>query len=335
MVSERTCHIKTIFWLKESNTLESVLLYSGIEASDSFAISFVIPTFKRTKLLVSAIDSILNQRNLERTTFEIIVVNNNPSDNMKELIEKYRGEKISFYKNIKNYGQVGNINRGIELSRGKYVSFLHDDDLLLENYLDVIFPYISCEKHFDCLVPSQYSVLKNYKFDFKHVLINIALFPRFFYRGHQKNINHKDCLFSFRDVYNPPTCGVIFSKESLDGFGYFKECNGAAWDFYNFREYNKKYKVVLLHKKLGARRIYTGMSNKKEVFDDFLEDEKWIVRHNKNNSFIKKYGEAMIQRKGLKYIAGKILSSLYFYLHNLDGISIAPKRIYHIITKGD
>ena len=308
--------------------MESRLLYSRCDFYGEPEISFVIPTFKRSKYLCAAIDSIVNQRAHCNVKFEIVVVNNDPEDNMDVFIEKYKDENISFYSNASNYGQVGNINQGIALSKGKFVAFLHDDDLLLPEYLDTISKYIQQGKY-DCIIPSQYLILEQYRKDIKHKMLNLIFCFRYLYRGKFTEIKYKDCINSFRDVYNPPTCGTVFFKKSIEEYGLFRDVNGAAWDFYNFREFNRNYSVILLHSFLGVRRMYTGMSNKTSIIQEFHKDEQELIKENKQFLFVKVFGNAMAyERKGILYLVGRFFAGLYFYLHNLDAMRFIPKKYY-------
>ncbi|WP_258443780.1 glycosyltransferase family 2 protein [Helicobacter sp. 16-1353] len=70
-----------------------------------------------------------------KKSYEIIVVENpSVSSQTSEFLESYRG-KITYYKNAKNLNLFGNWNRCISLAKGKWVCILHDDDILLPNYL--------------------------------------------------------------------------------------------------------------------------------------------------------------------------------------------------------
>lgn len=312
---------------------KSNLLYSGISRDEKIIISFVIPTYKRADYIRSAINSIILQKNKSNISFEIIVVNNDPSDSMQELIKEYKDNRIRFYSNEENYGQVGNINQGVFLAKGKYVSFLHDDDILLDNYLNEIGKYVLSEKQASCIVVTQYAMFDKYYFDLKHLLIHILTFYKFFYRKRTKTIRFKDCLNSFRDVYNPPTCGILFNREILLTENYFFDVSGAAWDFYNLREFNKKHKVCLIHKPLGIRRMFTGMSNDSKVVEDFKADEEKLVETNQDNRFIKKYGNDLLKQRGFAHRWAKVLAALYFYSNNLDGIRFIPRRLYKMYNK--
>lgn len=62
-------------------------LISGKRSEVEFSIC--IPTYKRTQYLKQAIDSVLMQDDIEKYSYEVIVVNNDPQDEMKELCEQY------------------------------------------------------------------------------------------------------------------------------------------------------------------------------------------------------------------------------------------------------
>ena len=98
-------------------------------------VTIAIPTYKRAKYLKEAIDSALNQKDFH--DYEVIVVDNDPENefHVEKLISTYPKDKIKYYRNEKNIGMVGNWNRCIELSEGKWVSLLNDDDYLKNNFL--------------------------------------------------------------------------------------------------------------------------------------------------------------------------------------------------------
>lgn len=92
-------------------------------------VSVVIPTHKRFEELFRAIDSVLKQT---YSNIEIIVVDDNSQDKelrerIKEKIKKY-SENIQYIENETNLGGAKSRNVGIEKAKGKYISFLDDDD---------------------------------------------------------------------------------------------------------------------------------------------------------------------------------------------------------------
>ncbi len=312
--------------------MESRMIYSGRPKESRPKISFVIPTYKRARFLENAIDSILCQENTE-IPYEIIVVNNDPNDEMRELVAKYIGKPISFFSNYDNLGQVGNINQSISLANGKYVAILHDDDLLFPHYLTEIGRYLD-RIDLDCLIPCYYEFYAKYQFDLKHKLARLATIWRLLYRPRIQKIDPEDYIYSFYDIYNAPTCGTIFLKQALINFGMFKDIRGAAWDYYNFRLFNQDHSIFLLHAFLGARRMYSGMSNRASVRDDFKQDKLLLLEELRDHRFIKKYYDCIKTRKPFaKWMYFKLIKILYIYSHNLLGSQKASRHIWGWLEK--
>ena len=98
-------------------------------------VSIVIPTYNRSALLRSTVDSVLNQDT--QTTFEVILIDNNSSDDTKDvvasLIETYPG-KVRYVVERKQ-GNAHARNRGIEEAKGAIVAFVDDDVTVDKNWL--------------------------------------------------------------------------------------------------------------------------------------------------------------------------------------------------------
>ena len=95
--------------------------------------SIILPTYNRAStFLKEAIDSVFNQ---DYKNWELIIIDNNSSDNTLELIKKYNSEKISIY-SINNNGIIAKPrNLGIKKSKGDYIAFLDSDDYWYKNKL--------------------------------------------------------------------------------------------------------------------------------------------------------------------------------------------------------
>ncbi len=89
--------------------------------------SVIIPTYNREKILSRAIDSILTQT---FDDFELIIVDDGSTDQTKELVRRYKDERVKYiYK--ENGGQNSALNRGLKEARGCYVAFCDSDDAWL------------------------------------------------------------------------------------------------------------------------------------------------------------------------------------------------------------
>ena len=91
-------------------------------------ISVVIPTYKRYDELLKALDSVKKQT---YPNLEVIIVDDNEDFKLSKKIEKTIKKEYKDYIYVKNEHNLGGSetrNRGIELSKGNYISFLDDDD---------------------------------------------------------------------------------------------------------------------------------------------------------------------------------------------------------------
>jgi len=108
------------------------------------AVSVIIPTFNRSKPVVSAIQSVLYQTCRD---YEIIVVDDGSTDNTAEAITPYM-DRIQYVYQA-NLGTSAAKNRGVQLARGKWISILDSDDLWLPTKLEAQLKVVATlGKHF-------------------------------------------------------------------------------------------------------------------------------------------------------------------------------------------
>ncbi|BAU41761.1 glycosyltransferase family 2 protein [Leptolyngbya sp. O-77] len=100
-------------------------------------VSVIMPTYNRPDFLRVAIQSALQQsyRNIE-----IIVSDNCSPENPQALIDSFCDSRIRFWRNETNLGLFGNAMKAVSLARGKYLSFLHDDDEWDARFLENLVP---------------------------------------------------------------------------------------------------------------------------------------------------------------------------------------------------
>ena len=103
-------------------------------------VSVVIPNYNYARFIGEAIESVLNQTYLD---FELIIVDNNSTDNTEEVVKKYlNDERVQFVKNVRNIGMVPNFNKCLELAKGEYIKFLLSDDIfhpdLLTDFVNIL-----------------------------------------------------------------------------------------------------------------------------------------------------------------------------------------------------
>jgi GT2 family glycosyltransferase len=92
-------------------------------------ISVVIPTFRREKQLLEAIDSVLAQRDV---TFEVIVVDDSPDGSARSAVGSVTDPRVQYIQRPEpSRGRPALVrNDGARAAKGRYLYFLDDDDIL-------------------------------------------------------------------------------------------------------------------------------------------------------------------------------------------------------------
>lgn len=100
-------------------------------------LSIILPTLGRSKEVDAMLESIQKYVAPTSITFEIIVVDQNFSNLLDEIVEKYRkfGFCITQYK-VSFRGLSKAKNYGAKLAKGKYVCFIDDDAEFLEGTVE-------------------------------------------------------------------------------------------------------------------------------------------------------------------------------------------------------
>lgn len=117
--------------------IKSNLLWGNPKSCENPKVSIIIPVFNHPEYFRLALTSAIEQDYID--SYEIIVIDNNdqgaaPTENQK-IVDQIGNSKVLYYRNEKNIGMFGNWNRGIELARAPYITYCHDDDMLLPNAL--------------------------------------------------------------------------------------------------------------------------------------------------------------------------------------------------------
>ena len=89
-------------------------------------ISAIICTYNRCGLLESAITSLINQT-LDKNLYEVIVVDNNSTDQTKDVVKHFMPHGNVRYCLEKRQGLSHARNRGWQVARGEYVAYIDDD----------------------------------------------------------------------------------------------------------------------------------------------------------------------------------------------------------------
>jgi glycosyltransferase involved in cell wall biosynthesis len=101
-------------------------------------ISAIVCTRNRGQLVEKAAASLLEQT-LDKNLYEILIVDNNSSDDTKKIIKKLaRNHKNLSYVFEPTLGIAAARNKGWPMAKGKYIAWLDDDAIASPNWLEMI-----------------------------------------------------------------------------------------------------------------------------------------------------------------------------------------------------
>lgn len=127
-----------MFW-NHCRDVETIMV-QGQHRNPAPLVTILIPTYKRPELLEYALRSALEQNDFD--DYQVIVVDNEGHDINQEtetskVVAKYESEKLIYYRHKEsiNFYKMDN---AAKLAKSKYICFLHDDDLLVANHLNIL-----------------------------------------------------------------------------------------------------------------------------------------------------------------------------------------------------
>lgn len=107
------------------------------------AISVVICTYNRAVYLPEALSSLYNQT-ISKDQFEVIVVNNNSTDNTEQVCKEFIATHMDgqfYYSNETEQGASFARNTGAALAKGELLCFMDDDAVAKPDYLALILAF--------------------------------------------------------------------------------------------------------------------------------------------------------------------------------------------------
>lgn len=107
------------------------------------AVSVIVATYNRAKLLRETIDSILQQRFQD---YELIVVDDGSTDNTRAMLEGLGSHIRYFYQ--ENRGPSAARNAGVRHAVGRWISIQDSDDLCAPNHLECLYGYAKGNPHY-------------------------------------------------------------------------------------------------------------------------------------------------------------------------------------------
>lgn len=253
-------------------------------------ISVIIPTYNRANYIKRALESVINQT---YKNVEVIVVDDNSSDNTEEIVKNYSNKHnfIKYIKHDKNKGGSAARNTGVENSSGDFIAFLDSDDEWVETKLEKCIKIFNSNQDVDLIYSDIYLVneLTN-----KEVIDKKELWDDYYFGLLQRNIIGG-------------TSSIVIRRSVFEQVGGFKvglpSCQD--WDFY--LEIAKEHKIYLINEPLT--KYYIHPNSISGNIDRVIEGHLHILK--KVNSII--YDENKYTDKKNIIISEQYFTIAYLY----------------------
>lgn len=120
-------------------------------------VSIIIPVYNTAKYLEDCLESASEQTLKD---IEIIIVNDDSTDNSEDIIKKFcdKDNRFNYFKQT-HKGVSSARNKGIELAKGEYIFFLDSDDIVAEDYFEKL--YTNARKYNSDLVLTDAAAIGN------------------------------------------------------------------------------------------------------------------------------------------------------------------------------
>lgn len=238
-------------------------IYLGEYDRSKVKISIVVPTYKRSELLLETLNSCVPIYN--HADYEIIVVFNalGESGDITNFAVRKGIKNINIYENKKNIGMFQNWNQGSLLAAGKWISIMHDDDMFEPAYFDLVLNLIDKIPHRVAYINFNGNIVTNEKYSDlpKRDVPKISFMKAAI----------KDVQILGVSPFFATTCGTLIRRDALMALGGFDATTYPSGDvLFPLKLINNNYDCYICSKKINYYRKQMNASLKKEVMDAFI-----------------------------------------------------------------
>lgn len=206
-------------------------------------VSVCIPAYNNAGYIKDTVESILQQtyRNIE-----LIVVDDNSTDDTVAVLESISDERLKLYRNEHNLGMAGNWNRCLSLATGEFVKLICADDMIDRNAIEL-----------EAQAMQEHPTVNLVESDTRLVDINgkkTGAFKRYYKSGlvDGRKLAHTSLII--QDFYGAPVNNLI-RRSALEKEGGFDPSFTYILDFDLWVKLSLSGDVYIIHKLLNSFRI--------------------------------------------------------------------------------
>lgn len=312
--------------LMDSHLKNEVKSLDNINVAKDPGVDIIIPVYNGLNTLGDCLESIKKQVGAPK--IYIYIIDDGSTDNYKKVLDKYNFLNINYVKLDKNKGPGFARNKGLEISKSKYVIFMDADDVFTSSVsVSTLYKLIKRD-NVDLVRTTIYRDTDDgytlYSFD--DFGLHGKIYSRDFINKNKIKFNNTRY---FEDTGFNLLCYFYDAKISdYDLITYFWKNNAESLS-------NKKVKYLDLASNLSTNyKLYVSSKENKNVLINYFLSLKWLLFVNDNitgssdkNRFIKSAYEIYMEFK-------KIYKGFYYdELYKFIGDRYCFSRIIDILTK--
>ena len=212
-------------------------------------ISIIVCCYNHQKWIERCLRSILHQKYIKDSEYEVIIVDDNSTDKSYDIIKKFNFLNFVILKNNKNIGLPLSINKGIKKAQGRYIVRVDSDDYVSRDFLYLTKLFLNLNREFQAVAVDYYKVN-----DKEQILEKINCFKK------------------------QVACGILFRKECLIDIGLYDK-KFKMREGHDLRiKFEKKFKIARLNIPLYKYRSHSDNRTKKKKllkkYDNILKGRK-------------------------------------------------------------
>ncbi len=181
-------------------------------------LSIIVCTYNRDAYILKTLSKLKNQTT-NNQLYEVIIINNNSTDNTEEICREYilpLSESNFYYFNEKKQGLSFARNRGITEAKGEIIAFIDDDARACDDYCEKIISFFENDKEAKVIggkITPEYESKKPAWMS-KYLLPLVA------------GLDMGDKIKEFRFSKFPIGANMAFRRSVFENYGYFNESLG-------------------------------------------------------------------------------------------------------------
>lgn len=208
-------------------------------------LSVILPVYNGGRYLSATINSVLEQ---SLSDFELIIVNDASTDDSKNIIFSFNDERIRYFENSKNIGQIASVNKGINYSKSDMIARIDQDDIFLKEKLKVQYNFLKNNSDI-CIVGTWATIINSN--------------DRIIKRMSSPTCNNKmvNTLLNSSPLFHP---SIVIRKDALTKMGSYCEKYEFAEDYHLWcKLILSGYKIANIPDHLLMYRVHCAQSSSK------------------------------------------------------------------------